>query len=883
MDNAYLFEMLNDEPGNIKRINSTLYDIKNTLYANLYKAQQALCGFYQTRIKFSSYRPLRHNRIAFDVNYTYIEGKRRCEFKRSQYYKREVFCDEIFKHPEIFNKGVMVFVDGKLTNNFYVYFKDNSLEIRFARYTKHQGTPADGMMHTAIDQYEIDDVTVSVVIMPICKKVIGAATQNTLIGDNYIVSEYADYLLSLSYTDVGRTPMLFINIATADTNISGALYDCMSYTKNNTDLILSDVTFESPHGSSVMSVVMFYPDGILVDKVVPSDGWFSLPLQRTPIPKENILVFRKGSGSNMVLDDRATITMYYPNIYHIESTHDGEFYIYAFYNNDTGTIGLTHANELNIYTSYMDGVIEYSDNTIPEYIKTYKPVAMEYNIGDYNESSLEPLEYKINKLREVIKENPALYSYYLEKYVEMYPNVFTVVDEEDYASRLRTDTSQELPDKPVYTFAEERYMFSMKRENNAQIFRFFIDNKAYHVYMPNTVFYDNDYAYIYIPAEYIHVGSHIEVQKLHDNTMVKAYVVDSSVPTHIVIDDMYRTAAEDLYMTHRAGAIEEYVTTGFTICEKIPVSRRTYNTDLIIGGEVYRPVDKLSFVRYRDLYIVWDNDDLDGETILIRTDKYNIQLGGFDGLVQKELRAPINTDKRNFLSFRDGRLMAPFAIKIRYADNSNGPHVIQSLIAQDADTEVVVQHMPDKYNLECDYTDSYVKRLRIYQKYLDVNDVIEGRQDNIYDNQINSSDELMERIEASGHFVDLTNMISKPLDFRWYEIYMNGLKLTENDVKFIGPYQMVITLQDDYPDIDSFIIIDLLGFIQKYVLPLPFINPDWVQVTDEMIEEYPEVMDRRNNVVFDSDVIHSMESSILLNPDIAEGYTLSDIHVEGGG
>jgi hypothetical protein len=883
MDNLYLFEILRDDPKNIKRINDTLHDIKNSLFTTLYQAQRALSDFQSVTMDFSNHRPLRHNRIVFDVSHTYIEGVARCNFRRSKFYRREVLCDDIFRNTDVFTKGVLVFINGLMVTNFYVYFDEDRIEIRFARYLTYNGVPNDGMTMSTIDELTESGAKITIVIMPICKKAVGNTTTQNIINNEYKISRYAGYLNGLSYINVGDTPWLFVSILHDSYRLTGRQYICADYTEVGENLIVDEGVFANvANKSRTTSIDMFFPDSFLLKKTVSNDGWFAVPIQNMPVPKENMLVFRK-HDSGLILDHTATIDMYYPNIYHINSDYDGEYIVYVFYNPDTDHIGITHTNELALYTTFIDGVTEYADDTIPEYIKTYEPVSMQYNIDDYENSGIEEtLEYKIERLRAVIKENPMLYKYYLKRYVDTYPNVFDVVSDEDYTSRLRNDTSKELPNLPTVIFDSPRYMFSMRRENNAQVFRFFIDNKAYHVTNNETMFYDDNFAYFYISTEYIHVGSHIEIQKLHNNMMSQEYVVDTSVPTKITLDPLYMAAAEDLFITHNTGTIEEYITDGFTLCIKLDNNREPTPDDIVIDNVTYRPINDIIFERFTELYLIWDNDDLNGETISIRSDKYNIQMTGFDGTATVDLDRRINRDRRNFLIFRDGRLMSPKGIKLRYGNDYNGTHRVQALLTQEEGVEITAQHMPDKYNLVCDYADDYVKRLRIYQKYLDTDEAIYGREDNIYDKQIECSEELRNRILETGHYVDLTNLITKPLDFRWYEIYMNGLKLTEKDVIFIGAYQMIITLYDDYPDIDSFVISDMIGFIEKYVIPLPFLNPDWEQVTDEMIYEYPELMDRRNNVVFDGDTQLTMTSSILLNPDEELGIALSDVHVTGG-
>ena len=885
MDNLFIFETLKDNPENIKLINNTLQDIKRSLYEETYKAQRALCDIYRTNIEFSSFRSARFNRIVFDVNYTYIEHKERKTFRDSKYYKREVHSTEIFKNPDIFSKAILVFIDGKMTNNFYVYFNEDKIELRFARYTKVDNNSIidDGFSTSLIEDMEKRNSIITVIIMPICKKSTAQTPFMRIYGSNYAISEYAGYWMGLSHKNVGDIPMLFMSIHDDTTKDSGAMYDSVNYEMEDHTMYILPETYpvEDNIRNPTVYLSMLYPANVLSMVNVDSDGWFETPLMGMPVPIENMIVFRKlsSSGDKMELDLYANIESYYPNKYRITSNHVDGFVVYVCYNSDFDHFEGTHDNELNLYMRYINSLNKYKDGTVEEYIRDYKPVDMEYDIPDYHTTDEEPLEYKIRKLREVIEQNPKLYSYYLKRYVEHYPNVFTETSIADKADRMRRDTSRELPNMPVHTFDDMRYLLVMRKENNSQMFKVYIDNLAIHM-IDEWVFEDDLYKYYYIPMKYI--NNFIEVEKFIDTRMNKTHTVNTSIASPIIIDPIYHARPVDIYVTHATDNGEEYVT-NYKLYEKISPDRDIEDTDINIDGVTYRVA--VPYHKYQELFIVWDDETLNGETVNIRTDKYYIPIDEIDETAKYYLDSNISNDKDNFVIYRDGRLMSSLGLKIKFSEDPNSGHMLQSLVIvdDDEDINVVAEHLPYKYNLVCEYTDEYVKRLRIYQKYLDVDVDIDGREDNIYNSQIDSSIELEEAILASGHFVDLTNMLTKPLDFRWYDIYMNGLKLTERDVVFISPYQMVITLQDDYPDIDTFIMIDLLGFIEDYVIPLPFINPDIQQVTDEMIADYPEVMDENTNVVFDSDTIYSMPGSALLNPDVADGFEIFDAHTSEGG
>lgn len=871
MDNLYLFEMLKDDPENIKRIDDALYDIKRSMYSNAYNAQRAISIMYRIDIPFSAHRKVKGNRIAFDINYTYVEAKGRNAFRKSKYYKEEIHSAELFRNYNTFSKGVLVFIDGKLTTNFYIYMSEDKTEIRFAKhFVKSSTMYTDGFWSGAIENMSDNGSILTVIVIPMCKHSFGQTTMGAIADNDLTISLDDEYLVASSDMEAAKIPMLFIGRKHPDEYINGLFSDNIPYTVNNGKMVIPQEVLSMMLRPQPLYVDIFIPTNLFIMKTVPNDGWFELPIMKMPIPHEQILVFKKSTYGGMQLC-LSGIDMYYPNKYHItETDYDGEYVIYVFYNNDIESTVLSHTNELSLYTTYMDSLSQYRDGSVIRPIKNYTPVSTDYSIDKYIESGVHSLSYKIETLRTLIKKNPALYKYYLERYVEHYPNSILIVDEDMYNDRIRTDSSMETPDN-VITFDTPRFMFSMRKENNAQAFRIFIDNKCYIFPDGHSWFSeDSDFIYYYIPATDVKVGSYIEVQKMNNTAMRESYTVNTSVPTKLIINKDYHMKADDIYITYDDGTTEVYVT-NYTLCELVGDTRAEEDTDIIIGNNRYKPVPL--FNKYNELYIVWDDDTYNGKTITVRSDKFYTTHGDIDTETIIEYNHTIENDRRNFLIFRDGRLMAPNGISAKFSRNPNGPHTIQTLVIGGDGVRIDLEHMPDKYDLVLDYHDDYVKRLRIYQKYMGDDIGIDDRHDNIYDMQINRSVKLENAIMESGHFIDLTNLITKPLDFRWYDIYMNGLKLTERDVKFIAPYYMLITLEDDYPDIDSFIIIDMITFIEKYVIPLPFLNPDWQQVSDAAIREYPDVVDENQNVEFDADSEFSMTRSVILNPDDIDGYT----------
>ena len=386
--------------------------------------------------------------------------------------------------------------------------------------------------------------------------------------------------------------------------------------------------------------------------------------------------------------------------------------------------------------------------------------------------------------------------------------------------------------------------------------------------------------------------------KLTDTTKVyhKITIPDNGLSAgsyFVVIDGtMYNfTITSDITATDmlNINVISEYITEDFGFYEKInPNERVTLPTDTIINDEYYR--ECIPYTKPDKVYIICGESLNNIPGLVLRTDKRNIFRSTIGSSPNHYIGEYFSTDRRNFMTFRDGRLMSRSRSAFTFKPNVNagGPHIVASNVSVEDTTTVTVWHSSEKHDIVCEYHTAEVKRLRFYQKYLDDSNDITGRDGNIYDKIIEGSyddndvSELMDTITSYGHFVDLTNMLTKPISFNWYDIYLNGLRLTPDDVIIVSPYQLIILIDDDYPDIDSFIIVDIIGFIEDYLIPLSIINPDLQQITDELIEDFPEMVDNSENVPLDSDTLINIRSDVLIDPDEELGYTFEVISgIEG--
>lgn len=193
-----------------------------------------------------------------------------------------------------------------------------------------------------------------------------------------------------------------------------------------------------------------------------------IPLKGNPVPPNNILLWKytpaNTNNPDKVLDagtyefiHNGTITLFYPNVYQINDIPD-DIEIAVMWFNDH-----THETPDNYFHNVLDSYMRYNsnfasatvNNSLPSYITNYVPAKVTYDYTDYeryNKSTLtDGLTYKVDKLTELMKEDPTRYEHVYEKLMEhtatkLHSNTKQTLDlstlrDAEYQAAFRSDLS----------------------------------------------------------------------------------------------------------------------------------------------------------------------------------------------------------------------------------------------------------------------------------------------------------------------------------------------------------------------------------------------------------------------------------------------------------
>lgn len=861
-ENKHVYELIGDDPFNIKILNETLWDIKESMFGNLYDAQKSLNDMHRFDIDMGNPTSISKSECIYNASISFITTPRRTAYKVSNFYKKDLTPDEINENPNIFSNNIYVFINGEMYTNFYVRPLENITSIVFKLYSKFPNTAE--YIRPGFTQSEINELMKShakMTIIVVKAHNVGILHKNRLSVVNYtMVKKYAGIPMFdfVTTNDIVETEGFTTWLTYDDARLYK--YKMISTTVDNNKLYLNQNQVSSLTNTYTYIRNIFLLNHFQTVTVPAGTEYFELPIKDMPIPLENFIIFKK-NGDDIFFDHDTTLTLYYPNIYKINQVQTDDLILYVYYADDTEAIGSKYQNELQLYYKFNTKIVEkYKDNTIHDIIKNYNPISISYDHNDYIKSSVDHLKYKMNKLNSMINQNGDYYSIYLHKLIGYVPTFDINVSEIDnLVSKIRINNRNEITDiNQQVDFSEQCYLFIFRHNNNDSM-NISIDN-----YQTNDlyIFYDEKYCYVYIPSRLVNPNSIITVEKFVDYRYRQQIVIENNDTYYeINIPDNQKIQMSDIYVTTKSLEGND-----------IYLTKNDYYLYIKRNG-IYEKIINNDFYNYRKIYVKFNNALDIGKTVGVNVTRVTfkqVSTGSNTIFINRD----INNDAKNILLYRNGRLVPYKLRKILFSDNVSGPHKIKGLMVENFDDVFTLVYNTNKYFMV------------YYQKSINKKGII-----------------------------NLTGKINKPLDLKWYDIYVNGLKLHESNMEILGPYIFILKniptlknleiyqknldsltwdnnyptedisskifdeivgdiesrlpeIQDIIPDLMDDIIIDIIDYFNDYLWSqIILINPDISQITNQMLTDYPAVFNDNNDLFMNPDELKNLEANVFLNPD----------------
>lgn len=976
MANNYAFEDIGNTQENISMLNETLHHIKDNTYDNLNGSQLHVSGITRydvtlTPENIKNY--LSEYKLLFTVPFTFMDNDDRHNFRNDKVvgkneksvYKEELSPELISARPDVFKYSLMVFINGEMYTNFTCIPFEDSIFVKFKVYDNYTpSTPGvrDGLLFSEIKSLVSANAVVSFVFVPNFTSASLKHSASNINFYNLLIDKAPDRDIEANTYDINTK---FVSMVTSDNRL---------YAYTMVDGILNKSTATISYETEYPYFKILFLKNIREIKTIDSkDEYFSLDIKETPVPVENILLFRKTSDGRMYFDHETIVNRYYPNLYRLSNRKHSDTIIALIFYHDLVTDKPQYENEVDIYHKYAKELVSgnltnisdlynnqtYRDGLVVETfacdgIKTVFNVTRQHKNLDYIVSN--------GSLSRIFPSDNYVYDYENHTITFKTPPGFSVCEGTDdvsnfisiFSVKVRTKTGEKELKTSEYTIVNNRvvvnslptgatlvisgltfnsfnavFIYSVKQHS-------FVYNYGTSIYqLPNDC---NEIVNISINGENFNGYSFNSSNKklgitsnLPNFKSEVIYLQESQSHSFIPNIEMREIKSIDCYSSiENTNLYYSYYTTLYKqnndsnyftyekgtngIINKISFKTPVGKCKLIINGwknttvtVTYRDdnqdqsVSKY-LVDYTPTKLTYDipnflNSDYNEfeyksnkliDLIEYNGNHYSVYLSklgifsennelailtGNPGVTVFELNSPFRRKPNNIRIFRNGKRVPEQAIRYTY-DEVNAKFILRILL-RNVSTDIFTV---------------------------------------IYTEESNPPVYLMNHIHKSfipeTGIVDLTGDIDKPLDFKWYDMYLNGNKLTEDTAEFIGSYVLRIknlntrrhleifeknyenlnypnetetedmssfiykylkhhllfnfSLNDTDVDILADLIIDYIEFLNDYLSKKwKIINPDIKQLTRAIINKYYGIS------------VSNTDYNVFINPDNTK-YMLQD-------
>ena len=564
------------------------------------------------------------------------------------------------------------------------------------------------------------------------------------------------------------------------------------------------------------------------------NGWFMLEDYQLPLPVSNIIPIIK-TGNKFSIDTTTKIDLYYPNIYHVANQKSDTVHLLMFYD-DTG-YDSSYDNYIEIFYNYYDKILNlYKTTSLPDIVKNYRPVTIPMmNEFIFNEESVYFPDNKnlftVEVFQRYINKNPKLFLKYLYLKLNATDKYFIKVSKLDLSKRLRTTSLNDIGDVgDLLYFDKPRYVINL-RKNFIGVamadFKVYVDGIA----LNNTQVcytYNKDHFLIYIDEDVIKPTSMIEIEKYPNqlkridnigeiklvgsttNDLIKQFPDIKTVPIKINFIDQ-SLKKYDIYNVS-------------FISDKMYISANKVR--IFIYNDILKKYVEINknghYCVDRPIYVSFDSAYVDKsigalyETSLVTSQKYvNAEN---DVIAETTFSTMRETRPANIRVFRNGLLMPKNIVS--YEINNNEYSYINMFMNAAAYDDGYL--MCDAYPIEF-YTEFTLKQ-----------------------------------IDNEKGLVDTGTELSYPLDFKWYDIYLNGVKLNKEHIDILSSSKFMVKNVDSLKNL--------------YIIKRNWINDafsidhrqDAINIYMDNVDQFVDLLIEDKEVIQDTaeDIIRDVENTV---------------------
>lgn len=832
---------------NIDGLNQLLDTLMIENFNNLTDTQSKMIGIRRFKMNISDFRKTNvvpnsvgekryhPSRYINYVEFSFIPTSKRRLYRNSKYFNQYIDYNDISENPQIFTHNYMIFIDGKLIRTTEIHADEHRLGIIIDVKSPNN---VDGISIESYLDYVKRDVDVELVLVP-------NYTVSMVITNRAALTQRSFTIPNERLTNIDKVTdksMLFMS-DDVDNNTSLVM---VPYERNDVGIV---VDIDPKLVPKNVIFLMIHPTKMSDTFIITGDNPYFQLDKNMPVPIDQIQIFKRVYHRGwFMVDGELSIDSYYPNIYKVNGLLELDQVIVQVYYTDIDDD--KYYNDLALFYKYSTNIMDmYSNQTIPDIIKNYKPCPLEYGIEDCNKLNMptDIIGYKLDKIKYLIDNDSMYLNNYIIASLEKANNYLVKCESIDMSTRVRNNPSKELHSPSYEEFNEPHYVFGFNyhvldvAKNTVKLF---ID--GLYIHENNYLFYGTDLgSFIYIPCRMLKSNSVIEIERYWDyifNTEVIPLSNNHLIPISINNPDC---RIKNIFLTDS----DEYY---------IPSD----SYEIYMDGELYPNTSNVKIsgnISIKVLNELYHNIPI--RVMMMNDCDADIYKHDTDVISQVSNTESLSCNRSsNYRVFKNGLLLPEQAFEVYTVDRRRRRVSIIVKTMNKRNDEIVVDYAPCDYKVK--YTQDYIK-------------------------------------DPKGYVSIPYGAIDKPISLRWFDIYLNGIKLNKTNIEIISPTKFYVknvrsrknlviierdrdnelvsmgpdnsdsindaiinipgfkdkvdeTLDDIHDilpdiigDLIDDIIIDIIRFIEL-CLKYTFIKPDIEQLTNEIIDEYSSFLSHGN-------------------------------------
>ena len=882
-------------------INKSFHEaiIKN--YQTLLSEQVALCGVRKHQFKLSEMKPVARvdrtkaakvNNVLSQMGYTVGDSlvsypKRYTFFSHNL---NEVLLSQAdISSPQYFNlfeKNFLFFIDGYYIDDVQVLGDDNDITF-VLNISDTKGIPGG-----KYSEFIANDATVTVYTVPNFVMYSKKISRNTLDNNNYNLNDKV--FKGASYSE---NSLIFVNTSN---DIPGMKSLCDYKFIDNSQTKLNVEWLANRKLNQCYITVLNIPQFTLMKTMnftKDSEPYFQIPGMTGLIPTDNLLPIPYSLTVPNELSNytKTKFSLYYPNIYKFEyeDSVDWDSSMYLGYFHDASGLS-EYDNKLKLFHKYITNIVDaYNQGSISEQVRDYVPLDVKYYNELYSDTIHAPytFAYKVDEFHKYAEIDPDLLVNYLYTKLKGKMRHYVNMNKLDLVSRVRIDNSNErVPynvDEKLFSnnfdkleFDEPHYVFSLSKSifGPDEEFRFYLDNIAlmqHEYYIQDDV----DWYHVYIPCRRVTKNSVLEIEKfakiertiMFNSEDTASGIIDFTLPNDmrcIMMNTMHLYDVDTLaYLTDEDFSVsipDDVIETDIELQHKSRASILK-TAKITLHNQSYHGSKLAMYIRTYPTY---------GE--------YNTDEGGVT-----YFKDNVGITRRHIKAYKNGIFLNPESF-IRFVNRN--PGMFNAQIGIFCNIEYT-----DKDMMAFDVMPFAAKRELFIQ--------------DVFCNDLG--------------FVDVGDALSLPIDLKWYDVYVNGRKLNKTNIEIISPSKFFVknidskknleiwlrgdapqefnfanfgnTINDIIWDKDNFIkdainnsqdilsdtlddifdefsvnILDQYKDFVEYVFQYTFINPNEMQLSQEIADWYPDLFNQYGVMWLDSNSYTDAEFKTFINSNVRD-------------